>query len=242
MNGMPQPPARRGLCSETGHGPAPGSMRDETTGWCRPADLKAPRCTPDWTAAHRSAPTVFFPEKTGGKNKRLVLPEKQHPLGESPSHFGSVIVHREDRAGEQQGGLGDRRAGPRQGARRTPPNSKGHGANTPRGQHSRPRDRTIRDRRHAAPAARREETLSMTRPQGAQGTARTRRPRRLSTDGALRRTQKAIALEGHRRHAPTPHRQHRPPHMLADACRPGHSRQRQSAGAPTTTTNMYMCE
>ena len=151
-------------------------------------------------------------------------------------------VHRKDRAGEQQGGLGDRRAGPRQGARRTPPNSKGRGANTPRGQHSRPRDRTNRDRRHAAPAARREETLSTTRPQGAQGTARTRRPRRLSTDGALRRTQKAIALEGHRRHAPTPHRQHRPPHMLADACRPGHSRQRQSAGAPTTTTNMYMCE
>ena len=40
-------------------------------------------------------------------------------------------VRREHRAGEQQGGLGDRRAGPRQGARRATSNGKRHGGEHP---------------------------------------------------------------------------------------------------------------
>ena len=85
-------------------------------------------------------------------------------------------VHRKDRAGEQQGGLGDRRAGPRPGARRAPSNFKGHGANTLRGQQSRPHGKTDRDRRTRRPCSsvtRPEETSSRTRPQGTRGTART---------------------------------------------------------------------
>ena len=45
-----------------------------------------------------------------------------------------------------QGGLGDRRAGPRQDARQATSNCKGHGANTLREQHSRPHGKTDRDR------------------------------------------------------------------------------------------------
>ena len=64
-NGAPQPPARPGLCSETGHGPAPGPPRDETTGRRRPAELKAPRCDPDWTDAHQTHQVPFSREWLG---------------------------------------------------------------------------------------------------------------------------------------------------------------------------------
>ena len=67
----PQPPARRGLCTETGHGPALGSMRDETTSRRRPADRRAPRCTNDLTAAHRRHPMFPFPrENSPGKQEK----------------------------------------------------------------------------------------------------------------------------------------------------------------------------
>ena len=67
----PQPPARRGLCTETGHGPALRSMRDETTSRPPPAELKAPRCDPDWTAVHHRRHPLFpfFPGKDKTREK-----------------------------------------------------------------------------------------------------------------------------------------------------------------------------
>ena len=191
-------------------------MRDETTSRRRPADLRAPRCTNDLTAAHRAATRCsLFPAKTHPGNKKrqerrrsppssvtsqrkfllvthrptdrmqyhsdlsghcrrsgpagIADGQQTGPPAADPCKIASAAsawwavnligvkcarVRRKDRAGEQQGGLGDRRAGPRPGARRAPSNFKGHGANTLRGQHSRPHGKTDRDRRHVALAAR----------------------------------------------------------------------------------------
>ena len=95
----PQPPARRGLCTETGHGPALGSMRDETTSRRRPAELKAPRCDPDWTAAHGSAPSVFFPGNAWRQKQKTGSPGKTAPS----RRFTDPALLGEGAQGEQSG-------------------------------------------------------------------------------------------------------------------------------------------